>query len=175
MGEVSSTKKNHSGKRTVNPAVNKIIAEGGENFFYYLNRINLSKESELLVLSSDHHYYYDESELKRVKTLINLKKLNYINHLDKFLHTIVSILPPNTNFIGCFSDDFELMENGVSFFKPSRLLNRFLNFLDSKPDHILNRKEVADLLKEEGFSIIDMTEMDGLTYFYSKMDANKYN
>ena len=159
----------------VNQVINKLITEGGENFFLYLNRLNLSRESHLLTLSSDHYYYYDESEMKKVKTLINLRKLNCINHLDNFLHTVVTILSPNTNFIGCFSDDIALMENGVSYFKPSRLMNRFINFLDSRPDHILNRKEVTELLLARGFRIIDMTEMDDLTYFYSILSDNKFN
>ena len=175
MGQAYTAKKSSSESDTVNPAMREIIAEGGENFYIYLNRLNLSDGSHLLVLSSDHHYYYDESEMRRVKTLINLKKLNYINDLNNFLHTIFTILSPDTNFIGCFSDDTELMNNGVSYYKPSRLLNRFINFLDSRPDHILNRKEVIGLLKTEGFRIIDMTEMDGLIYFYSKMSDNKYN
>jgi hypothetical protein len=149
-------------------AIKKVIAEGGENFFLYLKRLNLAKESNLLVLSSSHHYYYDENELQDVKTLINLKKLNQIKDLNMFLHTLFNILPQNSSFIGCFSNDKTLSGNGFSNYPPSRLFSRFINFLDSKTDHIMDKNEVSELLETNGFRVVDMTEIDGITYFYSQ-------
>jgi hypothetical protein len=151
-----------------NPAIIEMVAKGGESFFRYLKRVNLSNESDILVLPSKEHFYYEETEVNRCRTLINLKKLNQIRHLDKFLHNLFSMLPPNANFIGCFSNDKALKNNGSTYYKPARLLSRFISFLDSRPDHILNKSEVSELLKKHGYDIIDMTEIDGLIYFYSK-------
>jgi hypothetical protein len=160
--------KDSTGRTGFNPAIIKMISEGGENFFRYLKKLNLSRESNILVLPSDHHYYYEETELQNVKTLVILKKLNYIKRPDRYLHNLFRILPPNANVIGCFSDDKTHNKNGFSNYMSSRLFNRFINFLDSKTDHIMSKNEVKELLESHGFKVVDMTMMNGLTYFYSR-------
>ncbi len=152
-----------------------LLSKCGINFFLYLKSLNLSNETGILVLPSNHHYYYDGKELKSVRILINLKKLNLIKHLDMFLNTLVRILPQNANFIGCFSDSKPAKEEGFQFNLPSRLFGRFINFLNSKTDHIMNKNEVSELLKRNGFETIDMKEMQGLTYFYCKTSSSKFN
>ncbi len=151
-----------------NSIINKVISESKDHFMQYLRRINFNRESDILVLPSDHHYFYDEKELKSVKTVVNLRKLNQIKHPGRFLQTLFKVLPHDANFIGCFSDDKKLNHNGGHYYKPSRLLNRFINFIDSKADHILDKKQVSELLSTHGFKIVDMTEIDGITYFYSQ-------
>jgi hypothetical protein len=158
-----------SGRKTgFSPSVIKVIAEGGENFFLYLKRHNISREVNMLVLPSVHHYYYDEKELENVTTLVNLKKLNDIKHLDSFMQNLFQMLPRDANFIGCFSNDKTQKQNGFAYYKPSRLLRRFINFIDSRTDRILDRSKVSEALERNGHMIVDMTEMDGLTYFYSQ-------
>jgi hypothetical protein len=155
-------------KTGVSPDGAKLIDEGGEDFSLYLKKLNFSKESNCLVLSSDHHFFYDEDEVKNFRTVINLKKLNQIKNLDRFLHTFFHMLSPNANFIGCFSDDKKTKKHKFIRYETSRLFNRFINFLDSRTDHILDRSKVSELLNTHGFKVDDMTEMNGLTYFYSK-------
>jgi hypothetical protein len=139
----------------------RLVAEVDENFLNYLIWHGLANESNLLVLSSNHHYYYDYDELKEVTTLINLKKLNLIKHLDDFLHSIYNGLSPETNFIGCFAD--RKTQKGLS--TTSRLYKRFLNFLDARIDVEIDSKNFSRLLESHGFKVIDMTEINGLTYF----------
>jgi hypothetical protein len=158
-----------------NPVIDSLIAEGGENLLNYIKWHRLANEPRMLVLSSNHHYYYEEKELKDVKVLINLKKLNLIKNLDKFLNTLVRILPTNANFIGCFSDKNAHKENEFSFIHRLRLFNSFINFLDSKTDHNMNQTEVSEILKRNGFKTLDMKEMNGLTYFYCKSSGNIFN
>ena len=155
---ISSEKPNFS------PDNFSLTAEGGRNFFHYLKSFNLFKEPELLILSPNIHFYYDENDLKGVRTFIILKKLNLIKDLDTFLHTVFLILPENINFVGCFSDSKTVDGNGFL----SGLSARFNNFLDSRTDHNMDKKDVSDLLGKHGFKIIDMTEMNGLTFFYSQ-------
>lgn len=164
----STVVKHADRKAGFSPSIINVITEGGENFFRYLKRINFSKEDNLLVLPSTHHYYYDEQDLENVGTLVNLKKLNQIKHLESFLQNLFQMLPPNANFIGCFSNDKTMKQNGLAYYKPGRLINRFLNFIDSKTDRILDNSKVMEVLQRNGLQILDMTEMDGLTYFYSK-------
>jgi hypothetical protein len=151
-----------SSEKTLNsPGIDKLIAEGDENFFHYLNRHGLVDEPNLLVLPSSNHYYYDTNELKGVTTLINLKKLNLIKHLDSFLHTVCDVLSPRTNFVGCFYDSKTQRETGLT----SRIYKKFINFLDSRTDNEIDKNEVSKLLESRGYKVIDMTEINGLTYF----------
>jgi hypothetical protein len=139
----------------------KLFSEVDDNFLNYLNWHGLANECNLLVLSSKRHYYYDYDELKEVTTLINLKKLNLVKHLDDFLHTLYNGLSPKTNFIGCFAD--KKTQKGISI--TSRLYKRFLNFLDARIDFEIDGREFSRLLESHGFKVIDMTEINGLTYF----------
>ena len=155
---------NHSSRSSHNPALVDLVAEGGESLFRYLKSLNLSKEPNLLVLPSNHHYFYEEDDLKNVRILINLRRLNLIRDPDKFLQNLSKILPKNISFVGCFSETNNFNWDG--FF--SGLSNRVTNFLDFKTDNRMNKKNVSELLEKYGFKIIDMTEINGLTYFYSQ-------
>lgn len=163
-----------SQRRTgLSPAIFTLIAEGGVNFFRYLKSLNMSRETNLTVLSSKHNYYYDGNDLKSTRILINLKKLNLIKHLDMFLNTLVRILPPDTSFIGYFSDSKTVNVNGFQFNRLSRLFDRLNNFLDSRTDHIMNKSEVTELLERNGFKVVNMTRMNGLTYFCSQIPGDR--
>jgi hypothetical protein len=118
-----------------------------------------------------------------VSTVINLKELNQIKQLKDLLHSIYHILTPNCNFIGCFVNnkkqngfvlntnpgDFyykrnsNAIENGIASSSP--LLNMIYNMIDSKTNKYMSEKSVSFLLEEHGFKVVDMTEIDGLTYF----------
>ena len=137
-----------------------LASEVDENFINYLSWNGLVHEEKLLVLSSTLHYYYDYDELKEVKTVINLKKLNLVRHLDDFLQTLYGGLSPETNFIGCFSDR---KTERVSM--TSRYYKKFINFIDAKFNVEIDGKDFSRLLESHGFKVIDMTEINGLTYF----------
>jgi hypothetical protein len=146
-----------------NSLSNRLTAEGGKNIFLYLKSFSLIDKPDLLILSPTSHYYYEENDFKNVRTIVNLIKLNTISNLDTFLTTLTRVLPPNVNFIGCFSDSKPLM--GIGFL--SELSTRFNNLLDLRTERIMDKKDVSKLLGKYGFKVIDMTEMNGLTYFYS--------
>lgn len=152
----------------VYPVLDNLIAEGGENFVHYLHWLGLEREANLVVLSSRHYYYYDHNDLKGTKVLVNLKKLNQIKHLDSFLHVVFRVLPSDATFIGCFSDSKNQKINGTAFYQPSRLYSRFINFLDSRTDRNMSKNEVVELLDSHGFEIVDMAEINGLTYFTTR-------
>jgi hypothetical protein len=125
------------------PAIFTLLTGVGPGFFRFLRSRGIKAGDNLVVLSSKDHYSCDSEELKNVRILINLRKLNLIKHLDIFLGALVRILPPNTSFIGYFSD-----ETPVS------------------------RHEVRNLLWKNGFKTIAMKEINGHTYFISQnMDS----
>jgi hypothetical protein len=158
-----------------------LISEGNESFRHYIEWLGLSRDPKLVILSSVHHYYYDAEEMKNVKTVVNLKELNQIKDLDNFLNSMFIILPPRSYLIGCFIDNKK--QSAYSFKKRngssgkrteeesygiiSRIpfLNTIFNFLDSKTNKYMSGKTVNALLLKNGFNVMDMTELDGLTYF----------
>lgn len=151
-------------KNYENTVISDLIEEGGENFYNYLESHGLDNEDNMLVLSSKHHYYYDPTELQSITTLINIKKLNMIRHLDTFLQSVVHVLNPESNFIGCFADSKTGKGNGLT----SRMYKGFLNFLDSKIDNTYDRNDVSRLLEAHGLRVMDMREINGLTYFRAR-------
>jgi hypothetical protein len=145
-------------KSRKSPALD-LEGEVDENFMNYLSWHGLENEDNFLVLSSKLHYYYDYEELKDVTTLISLKKLNLVKHLDDFLQSLYTGLAPRANFIGCFSD--RKSEKSVT----TRYYKRFINFLDAKIDTEIDGKNIPKLFESHGFKLVDMTEINGLTYF----------
>lgn len=148
-----------------NPVFDSLLAEGGENFYHYINWLGLAKDPNLMILSSIHHYYYDFNDLKGVKTLINLKRFNQINHIDTFLSNVFRVLPSKANFIGCFKDNKIHSGIAVPFYQSFKFLNSLINIIDSKSERFLTRKDVIKLLESHDFGIIDMTEISSITYF----------
>jgi len=146
--------------------MDKLVTEGGENFSNYLDWLGLSNDPNMLILSSKLHYYYDYEDFKGVTTLLNLKKLNLIKHLDVFLKNVYNILPPKTNFIGYFSDGKTRSGIGIV----SRMYKKIINFLDSRIETDLSREYIVRLFKSQGFEIIDMRDINGLTYFRTRND-----
>ena len=123
-----------SGDRSgTNPVMENILSEGGNDFFQYLNWIGLAKEPNLMVLSSMHHYYYDHNDLKGIRTLINLKKLNQVKHLESFLHTLYRILPSKAYFVGCFKNSNH-NGNGVTFYRSAKFFNGLVNIFDTRTE-----------------------------------------
>jgi hypothetical protein len=142
-----------------------LTVEDARNFFHYLKKFDLANDRDLLILPPNNHYYFDEKELRDVRTLINLKNLNLIKELDTFLYTLIRLLPHDANFLGYFSYS-KITLSGDNLF--SGLTTRLTNFLDFKTDHNLDEKEFTRRMYKYGFRLLDLTEMNGLTYFYSK-------
>ena len=166
-----------------NSVLRILTTEDCENFAKYIELLDLAKDPNIVVLSSLHHYYYDAEEITNVKTVINLKELNHIKQLKDLLHSFFHILPPDCNFIGCFvntkkqnsfvlstspSDSYykrnsDAIENGIVSSSP--FLNMIYNMIDSKTNKYMSERSVSLLLGEHGFKVLDMTELDDLTYF----------
>jgi hypothetical protein len=169
-----------------NPVSEILATEGGESFYNYVEWLGLAKDPNLVVLSSVHHYYYEEEDLNDVSTVINLKQLNHIKSLSAFFHSIFKIIPPKSNFIGCFaeykrnsnilsdnsknSDDSktisDALENGIISRNP--FLNMIYNIMDSKTNRFLTRRDVYQLFEKHSYRILDLTELNGLTYFLAQ-------
>jgi hypothetical protein len=165
------------------PIFEPLVAETSENFDKYIELLGFAKDPNLIVLPSEHHYFYDAEDMKKIKTVVNLKELNQIRQINSFLHSIFHIMEPKSYFIGCFVDNkkqkggflrnnssdyylkrnSEAVENGIVSSIP--FLNMIYSMMDSKTNRYLSRINVTLLLEDHGFKVMDMTELNGLTYF----------
>jgi hypothetical protein len=162
-----------------------------KDFFEYLKLIGMPKDKDLLMLQPVHHYYYEAEELKNIRSVVNLKLLNHIKQLMEFLYTIFHILPAGSYFIGCFFDnkkqngfnpgsaENKLQLPGWAYIaeagKASRspFLNMIYNMLDFRNKRYLTKRSVTILLEESYLKVLDMTELNGLTYFCSQKVQNQ--
>jgi hypothetical protein len=168
----SNERKLSFNRTRTNAIFDNLVAEDCVTFFYYLDSLGLAKDRNIMILSSIHHYYYDVNDLKCVNTLINLKKLNHIKHLNSFLHTLFRLLPPDADFVGYFKENKNSDSIDTHFNPSSRLINGIINFLDSRTDRSLSKNEVSKMLASYGFRVLDMTEIHGLIYFRAKNTRN---
>jgi len=150
-----------------NPLLENILSEGGEDFFQYLTWIGLAKEQDLMVLSSVQHYHYDHNDLLGIKALVNLKKLNQIRHPDSFLHTLFRIMPSNAYFAGYFKSNPKGARRS-KFSRALRFLCGLVKHLNPGHETCISRKIAKGLLEGNGFKVLDMTEINGITYFWAQ-------
>lgn len=163
-----------------------LTGEGREDFFNYIEWLGLSNDPDPVILSSMHHYFYDAEEIKQVNTVVNLTKLNHIKEIKDFLSSVSNILTPKCNLIGCFIDNSKhnpfvlrknvseierkrtttALENGIISRIP--FINWFYSIIDSRTNKYLSKNNVTSLLENSGFKVLDMTELNGITYFHAK-------
>ena len=151
----------------INPVLENIRAEAGSDFIQYLHYLKLTQDPNLMALSATRHYYYDSDDLKSIKTLINLKKLNNVKHLESFLRMVTLILPQKANFIGYFRNDTG-NKSVFSFYQTTRFFGWMVNYLDSKTDRSLTKEGLSGILEVHKLKIIDITDINGMTYFCSR-------
>jgi hypothetical protein len=174
-------------------AVDKLITEGGENFYNYFTSLGLSKDSNLIVLSSKHHYYYDFEEMNKAKIIVNLKELNQIKEIKGLLHSHLHFLHENCNFIGRFINNSKIERYTLSKIISSKektrnsddvelgiisrfpFINMLYSLMDSKTNTYLSEKTVALMLGVHGFKVIDMKEVNGVTFFHSRKTGDTFN
>jgi hypothetical protein len=174
-------------KPAISTVFKELAEEGHEDFYNYLDWLGLAKSHNLLILTSSRHYYFEVEDLKNIKTVVNLNKLNNIKNVNEFLGAIYSVLPHKCYFVGSFIDN----KNQNGFLSVKKYADRneepgsasktetgpwnsFLNILygliDSKTTKSLSKKTVQFILEDTGLKLVDITEFNGHTYFCTQKD-----
>lgn len=132
---------------------------------YYVSTLNIKDDSNTLILSPVHHYYYNIDEIKDVRTLIHTKELNKVSDLKRFMNNTLHVLSKDSMFIGCFRDN-KIRQN---IFYRNRVFYWFNNILDGHAIYrYMSRTMVVKMFMKLKLEIIDMSEVDGITYFCVK-------
>lgn len=176
-----------------NEEIDKLITEGGEGFYNYVASLGLSKDPNIIVLSSTHHYYYDAEEISRANTIVNLKELNRIKEISGLLHSHLPFLPDHCNFVGCFVNNNKVERFALrkSFTPHEKIrnsdnqelgivsrfpfMNMLYSFMDSRTDTFMSDQSVTMMLGSYGFKVLNMTDINGLTFFHSQKVSESYN
>ena len=176
-----------------NEAVDNLITEGGDDFYNYVNRIGLVKDPGLIVLSSRHSYFYDNEEMNKAKTVINLTELNQIKEIKGLLQSYLRYMPQQCNFVGCFINNKKfggfVLRKGSSFSGHTKtsdavelgivsrypFINMIYSIMDRKTNTYLTERSVTLMLKDYGFKVLDMAEINGLTFFHSQKIKDTFN
>lgn len=176
MGVKNTLKSNYS-------IFNKLSDEGCEGFYSYIAQQGVCSEEDVIVLSSVHYYFYSEEEFRDGKNVVNLKQLNHEKELDSFLDSIAKVLPSRSCMFGCFvnNDKYkvgsmvktkhslgkdEVYEDGIK--SRNRIIDKLIDIIDARTNRYLTPAMVTSLLEHNGFSVVDMTEVNGVTYFCSR-------
>jgi hypothetical protein len=156
-----------------------LTSEGYDGIVKYLGWVGLRNDPNTIILSSKHHYYYDPEELRSVNTIINLKELNQIRQIKNFLYSVSNSLQRSSNFIGYFTDNNQLKffksntnsndPKATDFLSTNTFINMIYNIMDSRVNKGMSKKNVRLLLEDHGFNVLDMTELNGITYFHAQV------
>lgn len=183
----SNSRRNASTRESrLNHLFSELNTEVRQDLISYLEGMGLVSDPAILVIPSSRHFFYDAEDIKGVKTIVNLKQLNYVREIRDFLRKISELLPSDSNFVGCFIDNksqngfsdkysnlprdisekAEAYENGIESRIP--FINRMYSFIDLKTNRYLTKRTVSNLLEECNLQLLGMTELNGLTYFHAR-------
>jgi lipopolysaccharide/colanic/teichoic acid biosynthesis glycosyltransferase len=151
---------------------------------YFSEHLDLRIYYPSIILTTDKTSYLDELDFNNVRAIINLKKVNNIQHPNKLFRAVNTLLPDGGIYIGrleTYAERKELIYSqlgrylGRFFWMADFLLNRVMPRIPYLEDlyyyitngefHAISHAEVLGRLIYCGFDIIDFRTINGLTYF----------
>jgi hypothetical protein len=137
-----------------------------------------------IILTTDKTSYLDEVNFNNLRAIINLKKVNNIQHPNKLFRAVNTLLPDGGIYIGrleTYAERKEIIYSqlgkylGWVFWRFDFVLHRVIPRLPYLEDiyyyitngefHAISHAEVLGRLIYCGFDIIDFRTINGLTYF----------
>lgn len=169
LGFFSGIKPAQGGKVRLLRSVAKLLTSGGVSLFRYLVKTGLFRDPGVVILSPAEHANFGSDDIGRITTLVTLRRLNLVKHLEMFLNCLARILPADANFVGCFSqpDPGDTADGDVGQVQHKSTLSFFVHH-DHYESHFLNRGKVSELLERNGLRLVSMAEINGITWFHSR-------
>ena len=163
---------------------NLIIREAGKNVYNYLSEHCYINESNVGLISTTTPLNIENLQIKNIRTIINLKKVNDMRYINKFFETVNKKLPEAGIFMGCaetnkqrykrisakFSHFIGKIAIILDFILTRIILKlpciKYIYFsLTQGRGQMLSKAEVLGRLIRCGFEIIEFKEINDLTYF----------
>lgn len=165
----------------------ELSEEVNEEVINYFKGIPLVMDQKVLYLSTIRHYIFDSATLFDVNTVLNLRLLNSISHVNYFLFNTNRMLPLKGYYLGCFENKLQ-QKLRVRSIKPKflgtisfGLFNFFHNMLPRIPGiksfylfftsgsiKCLSANDLSSILAKNGFSLLDSKIILGKTYFVAQ-------
>ena len=162
-----------------------ILEDGGEKVLNFISEqvpLNIDR-TILLASSSDTTYEISNSSSWQIRTIIDLRVVNYKNDLNTYFKLVNSTLPDAGMYIGCaetiierkerirkkhpllvnliwmFDFIFNRIFSKMSFTKP------LYSFFSKDKYYVASKAEILGRLSHAGFEIIDNEVINNLLYF----------
>jgi hypothetical protein len=165
----------------------ELLEEVNGDVVQYFKSIPFVMDQKVLYLSTIRHYIFDSATLYDVNTVLNLRLVNRIAHVNYFLYNTNRMLPMKGYYLGCFENQAQ-QKKRIKSLTPkllgsiSYLLFSFFHFLVPKIPGIrslylfatngsmkcLSTNNLAALLLKNGFLLADTTCIQGKTYFVAQ-------
>jgi hypothetical protein len=168
----------------------KLVDEGCEDFYNYLDWLDLAKSSNIIILPATGSFFFIPEDMKDTEAVINLKPLNEIKNIKGFFNKIYTFIPDYSYFTGCFveskngnkasgDNNYEMqVKNGNinnrigKERKNSKFWVNIKRIFVSSFKFNLTRKEIAAVLERGGFKLNDITILNNRTFFCAQKISN---
>ncbi len=146
-----------------------LIKEENKDFFNYIKDLNLDKEnSTMLILPSNRFFFYMLTEISHIRTIVFLKQLNYVIDILELLHSFYQMTSEGAILYGCFLNNKKIDVIPTKKHRYSKFFKGLISIMDLQMHHLLSEKSVYDFFLSHNFKIMNMKEINGVTYFYAK-------
>jgi lipopolysaccharide/colanic/teichoic acid biosynthesis glycosyltransferase len=169
-----------------------IELESGSKVLNYISEhLDLKIYYKSIIFTSGVKSYVDKVDFNNIRAIINLRKVNNIQHPNKLFRAVNTLLPDGGIYIGrleTYAERKELIYSqlgrylGKFFWLVDFLLHRVIPripyleniyyYLTNGEFHAISHAEVLGRLIYCGFDIIDFRTINGLTYFVVMKTGN---
>jgi len=164
--------------------IHKILREeiGNKAFAFVCRHISVDKK-DFIIFSTTTRFNIDRLPAKYYKHLINIKRMNDIRFVNKFLESVNAKLPREGTFIGCletknqrkrrvlkkyppvlniifYTFDFIIKRVFPKFF----LTKKIYFFLTRGNNRVISKAEIIGRLYSCGFELIEAEKIEGMMY-----------
>jgi lipopolysaccharide/colanic/teichoic acid biosynthesis glycosyltransferase len=167
-----------------------IIFECGKRAYDFIERFTNFDDMRVLFISTATRFNVHFQPDNYFQQIVNLKKINDIQYINKFFETVNRKLPEEGTFIGCVETKTQrknrilakyppvinwlvyMADFMVKRIFPKFMLTKKIYFLLTRgQNRVLTRAEILGRLYSCGFEIVDEIDIDNFFYFVAKKNA----
>jgi len=162
-----------------------LLNDGCEDFYNYITWLDIDENFIATVLPVISCYCYIPEELEETDIIINLKPINLIKDLKAFFVKMRTLIPEYSYLTGYFenndTDNLKLKDamtvksiydrrNGKKYSRHIRYMRSWVHkivtrFFNKGISNMLTKKSATSLLEDTGFTVMNITGLNGKTYF----------